>query len=144
MPDQLLRAHEVMEYFYNVADVAYPVSIRDQMNRARWLVQKANDLGFFGRNREEKFRKLLVCGAGAAGVTAALHALALGVETVLVEKSAAPFLRQRHCRSRWLDPAQYDWSSLSRKFTRRFSRRSCSVPSSSLAACGLFGERSAK
>jgi hypothetical protein len=109
MSDQLLRAHEVMEYVYNVADVAYPVSIRDQMNRAYWLVQKANDLGFFGPNREEQYRKLLVCGAGAAGVTAALQALNLNVETVLIEKSNAPFLRQRLCRSRWIDPSQYDW-----------------------------------
>jgi hypothetical protein len=66
MPDQLLRAHEVMEYVYNVADVSYPVSIRDQMNRARWLVRKAFDLGFFGPHRDNKYRKLLVCGAGAA------------------------------------------------------------------------------
>ena len=29
VPDQFLRAHEMMEYVYNVADVAYPVSIRD-------------------------------------------------------------------------------------------------------------------
>jgi hypothetical protein len=109
MPDQLLRAHEMMEYVYNVADVAYPVSIRDQMNRARWLVQKAYDLGFFGPSRDSAYRRLLVCGAGAAGVTAALHALSLGVETVLVERSSAPFLCQRLCTSRWLDPAQYDW-----------------------------------
>ena len=108
---QLLRAHEMMEYVYNVADVAYPVSIRDQMNRSRWLVAKAYDLGFFGPTRDKQYRRLLVCGAGAAGVTAALHALSLGVETVLVEQSPAPFLRQRLCRSRWLDPVQYDWSA---------------------------------
>jgi hypothetical protein len=100
-----------MEYVYNVADVSYPVSIRDQMNRARWLVRKAFDLGFFGPYRNKKYRKLLVCGAGAAGVTAALHALSLGVQTHLVERSAAPFLRQRSCTSRWLDPTQYDWSA---------------------------------
>jgi len=98
-------------YVYNVADVAYPVSIRDQMNRARWLVQKAHDLGFFGPKREAAYRRLLVCGAGAAGVTAAMQALNLGVETVLVERSAAPFLRQRLCTTRWLDPTQYDWSA---------------------------------
>src|SRR5207253_4242654 len=108
---QLLRAHEMAEYVYNVADVAYPVSIRDQMNRSRWLVAKAYDLGFFGPTRDQQFRRLLVCGAGAAGVTAALHALSLGVETVLVEQSPAPFLRQRLCRSRWIDPVQYDWSA---------------------------------
>ena len=108
---QFLLAHEVAEYIYNVADVAYPVSIRDQMNRARWLVDKAHDAGFFGPARDSKFRCLLVCGAGAAGVTAALHAISLGVRTVLVEKSAAPFLRQRLCRSRWIDPVQYDWSA---------------------------------
>jgi hypothetical protein len=110
MSDQLLRAHEMMEYVYNVADVAYPVSIRDQMNRARWLVEKAHDLGFFGPIRPT-YRKLLVCGAGAAGVTAALHAVGLGVETVLVERSGAPFRRQRLCTSRWIDPTQYDWSA---------------------------------
>lgn len=109
MPDQLLRAHEVMEYVYNVADVSYPVSIRDQMNRAAWMVQKAYDMGFFGPVRQAAYRKLLVCGAGAAGVTAAIQALHLNIETHLVEKSRAPFLRQRLCRSRWIDPTQYDW-----------------------------------
>ena len=59
-------AHEMMEYVYNVADVAYPVSIRDQMNRSRWLVTKAYDLGFFGPARDIQHRGLLVCGAGAA------------------------------------------------------------------------------
>jgi len=108
---QLLRAHEMMEYVYNVADVAYPVSIRDQMNRSSWLVAKAYDLGFFGPSRETKYRRLLVCGAGAAGVSAALYAQSRGVDTVLVERSPAPFLRQRQCRSRWIDPVQYDWSA---------------------------------
>jgi hypothetical protein len=111
MSDQFLRAHEMMEYAYSVADVAYPVSIRDQMNRARWLVQKAHDLGFFGPKRDPKYCRLLVCGAGASGATAALHAISLGVKTVLVERSNAPFLRQRLCRSRWIDPTQYDWSA---------------------------------
>lgn len=111
MPHQLLRAHEVAEYVFNVADVEYPVSIRDQMNRVCWIVQQAYDLGFFGPRRERKYCRLLICGAGAAGVSAALHALALGVETVLVEKSSAPFLRQRMCTSRWIDPSQYDWTA---------------------------------
>lgn len=111
MPHQLLRAHEVMEYVFNVAGVEYPVSIRDQINRGHWLVQQAYDLGFFGPTRERKYRRLLICGAGAAGVSAALHALDLGVETVLVERTSAPFLLQRLCASRWIDPAQYDWSA---------------------------------
>lgn len=111
MPHQLLRAHEVAEYVFNVADVEYPVSIRDQMNRACWLVQQAYDLGFFGPKREREYRRLLICGAGAAGVSAAGHALSLGVETVLIEKTSAPFLRQRRCASRWIDPTQYDWSA---------------------------------
>jgi hypothetical protein len=108
---QLLRAHEMMEYVYNVADVTYPVSIRDQMNRSRWIVEEAYNLGFFGPIRAEEYQRLLVCGAGAAGVTAALHALSLNIETVLIERSRAPFLRQRLCRSRWIDPVQYDWSA---------------------------------
>ncbi len=53
----------MMEYVYNVADVAYPVSIRDQMNRSRWLIAKAYDLGFFGPIRDIQYRRLLVCGA---------------------------------------------------------------------------------
>ena len=108
---QFLRAHEMMPYVYNIADVAYPVSIRDQMNRARWIIDKARDHGFFGPKRKEKYRRLLVCGAGASGVTAALHAISLGIDTVLVEKSPITFQRQRLCRSRWIDPVQYDWSA---------------------------------
>lgn len=106
---QFLRAHEVMEYVYSITGVTYPVSIRDQMNRARWLVSQAYDLGFFGPVRDGDYRRLLVCGAGAAGATAAIHAASLGIATDLVEKSAAPFLRQRLCTSRWIDPVQYDW-----------------------------------
>ena len=47
----------MMEYVYNVSDIAYPVSIRDQMNRSCWLVAKAYDLGFFGPSREPRYRR---------------------------------------------------------------------------------------
>jgi hypothetical protein len=54
-------------------------------------------------------RNLLVTGAGAGGVTAAIRAAQLGVETTLVEASLQAFGRQKNCTTRWVDPTQYDW-----------------------------------
>jgi len=54
-------------------------------------------------------RPLLVIGAGAAGVSAAIRAAFLRVPTTLVEASHQAFSRQKLCATRWVDPTQYDW-----------------------------------
>lgn len=54
-------------------------------------------------------RPLFVVGAGAAGATLAMLAAAKNVQTFLLDQQPSPFSRQSVCRSRWVDPSQYDW-----------------------------------
>ncbi len=74
------------------------------MVRARTAVDRAIEAGLIGPGRP-----LLVIGAGAAGATAAIRSAAHGISTLLVEAAPGPFLRQAGCRTRWIDPVQYDW-----------------------------------
>jgi hypothetical protein len=106
--DPILFAHEVAPLIFDIGGRLYPISIRDQMVRAQWLVDRAIEENLIGDAADEP-RSLLVVGAGAAGVTAALRAASRGITTELVESSLLPFGRQLSCTSRLIDPAQYDW-----------------------------------
>jgi len=105
VPDPFLVNHAVAPFQFDLSGPIAPISIRDQMVRARLLVDRAWDAGLINRSG----RPLLVGGAGAAGATAAIRATQRGVLTVLVDAAPAPFLRQAGCRSRLVDPLQYDW-----------------------------------
>ena len=82
-----------------------PVSIRDQIVRAVYLLER-----LWATKRLTAESRLLVVGAGACGVTAAIKAAHFGVKDVLLieEKQEALWL-QASCTSRWVDPVQYDW-----------------------------------
>jgi hypothetical protein len=120
--DPFLLAHIVRPFFFDIGGKLSPVSIRDQMIRGRMIVDRAYERGIItgasATSRsgydgdEDPFAaggELLVVGAGAAGVTAALRAAGHGIKTTLIEFEFAPFLRQASCQSRWIDPTQYDW-----------------------------------
>lgn len=82
-----------------------PVSIRDQIVRASYLAER-----LWATKRLKASSKLLVIGAGAAGVTAAVKAVHFGVTRVVVTDLRDRVLSlQANCTTRWLDPAQYDW-----------------------------------
>jgi FAD binding domain len=102
--DPFLLAHLIHPLTFDIGGGLSPISIRDQMIRGRMLVDRALEQGLIGPDRP-----LLVIGAGAAGGTAAIHAAQERVKTVLIEKEATGFTRQRGCLSRWVDPTQYDW-----------------------------------
>jgi hypothetical protein len=104
--DPFLLAHRAGARQFNLAGKLSPVSIRDQMVRARMFVDRAFAEKLIGAGAE---RGLCVLGGGAAGVTAAIRASELGVEALLLEKSGHLFSCQRDCSSRWIDPTQYDW-----------------------------------
>ena len=104
MADPFLLNHLVSPLFFDLGGRLAPISIRDQMVRARMAVDRAIEEGLIGPQRP-----LLAIGAGAAGATAAIHSAACGVPAVLIEAATAPFLRQAGCRTRWIDPVQYDW-----------------------------------
>lgn len=104
MIDPFLLAHEVAPLCFEIGGILSPVSIRDQMIRGRWIVDRAMEAGLIASGE-----KLLVVGAGAAGVTAAIEAASRGISVTLIDTAPAPFLRQAGCSSRWVDPTQYDW-----------------------------------
>lgn len=100
----MLSSYIVAPFCFEVGGVLSPISIRDQMIRSSLVVDRAWQRGIIG-----PARPLLIVGAGAAGATGAIRAAQLGVRTVLIEKSLAPFSRQAGCHTRFIDPTQYDW-----------------------------------
>ncbi len=99
--DPFLFFHKVSDGHVNIGGRWSPLSIRDQMIRGRWAVERA--LSVLGGDRS-----LAVIGAGIGGVTAAMTAVDAGVRTTLFEKEHEPFSRHQACQ-RWVDPTQYDW-----------------------------------
>ena len=82
-----------------------PVSIRDQVIRANYLIEH-----LAASPELVPSTRLVVIGAGAAGLTAAAAASRLGVRDVtLVERANTVMSLQARSDSRWLDPVQYDW-----------------------------------
>jgi len=106
MSDPLLFLHRVQEAreIYDTGSVQSPASVRDQILRACWIVDRARQAGRIGPDKP-----LLVVGAGAAGVSAALRASGAGVPTHLVEIESEAFSRQLSCSTRWIDPSVYEW-----------------------------------
>lgn len=85
-----------------------PQSVRDQMVRAQTVVELAVHEGLVGPAAGQQ---LVVIGAGAAGVTAALTAIRHGVRTLLLHDGTHElgcFGLQR-TSPRFLDPTVYDW-----------------------------------
>jgi NAD(P)-binding Rossmann-like domain len=104
MADPFLLSHSCAPFQFTFAGPLTPVSIRDQMIRGRMFTDRAIEQAIISPSR-----RLLVTGAGAAGVTAAMRAAQLGVPVTLVEASHQAFGRQKSCTTRWVDPTQYDW-----------------------------------
>jgi len=102
--DPVLLAHRVAPLRCELGWMIFPVSIKEQMLRACLIVDRARECGVISKDRP-----LLVIGAGATGVTAAIRAARKGVPTHLVEKQKKAFLRQWYSVSRFICPTQYDW-----------------------------------
>ena len=99
MLDSFLLAHRIRPLCFEIGGLLSPISIRDQMIRGRWIVDRAQEARLIDANRP-----LLVVGAGAAGATAAMESVRRGIETVLIDVAPAPFQRQAGCLTRWVDP----------------------------------------
>ncbi|MEO3693239.1 FAD-dependent monooxygenase [Roseateles paludis] len=79
------------------------VSIRDQVVRAQLLVRELL--------QEPECRRVLIVGAGVAGVAAGAALADTGCETLLVERNAKPLSLQRACTWRYVGPFMYEWPS---------------------------------
>jgi hypothetical protein len=106
MSDPILFFHRVQgtRDVYDTSSVQFPGSIRDQIMRGQWIIDRAFEDRRIGVDKD-----LLVVGAGAGGVSAALRAISLGVNTYLLDAADGPFSRQISCSTRIIDPSVYEW-----------------------------------
>jgi hypothetical protein len=106
MVDGFLAAHWTAPRVYDISGRLSPVSIRDQMIRARMFADRAIDENLVSNKADDG---LVVIGGGAAGMTAAMRAVERGIPTLVLERAPHLFPLQRACTTRWIDPTQYDW-----------------------------------
>lgn len=105
-----LIAHKVGRRLYNLSAGLSYVSIKDQVVRACALVDSLNGAGVLKSTAADSSAfDVVVVGAGAAGVTVAWRAAALGMKVCIVEKSDAPFSAQAKCNDRIVSFSMYDW-----------------------------------
>lgn len=103
--DPFLWAHGLRGHIFDIATGLRPASVRDQITRARLLIRRAWER----RIIDSLKGPIVICGGGIAGVVCALEAKKYDVAVVLVEKERFPFLLQRRCVTRKVDPNLYDW-----------------------------------
>jgi hypothetical protein len=112
MADSILDAHEVIPGFFVISGPLEPISIRDQMVRGQWLIERLLEpklIAQVGTNGPISNLPVAIIGAGAAGITAAITCASNHVKATVIERDLIPFARQAASTTRWLDPSQYDW-----------------------------------
>jgi hypothetical protein len=102
--DWLLAAHQVAPLQFEMGGLWNPVSVRDQMVRGQEIARRAEIAKLISASRP-----LIVVGAGAGGVAAALTANNAGIPVVVIERGARPFDRQLRTHTRTIYPYLYDW-----------------------------------
>lgn len=104
MPNQALAYHCVSERVYDLSGLRSG-SVRDQLLRSSLVVYCLADEGII----DTTARPLLIFGAGAAGVNAAITAAKLGVDADVLEITNRPFRTLMRAKWRRVDPVEYDW-----------------------------------
>ena len=88
------------------------VSMKDQIIRGRWVVDALINAKVLETSTAPSGRPdecdLLVIGAGAAGVAAAMRAAHQNVRTLIVDRADDAFVRQSYSQ-RLISPSLYDW-----------------------------------
>ena len=108
MRDPFLQAHQIGPRLFSVGGKLFPVSIRDQMIRGQFFVDRALDLPIL-ETAALNDHPVLIVGAGVAGISATIRALERGIPVVLVEKHDQPLCVQAACQHRWISPTLYDF-----------------------------------
>jgi hypothetical protein len=102
MPNQVLELHRVSARCFDLSGIRTG-NIRDQLLRSCAVVNALEQEGLIGPRRP-----LLVCGAGPAGINAAMNASERGVDVVVLEREKTPF-HTIDKSFRHVDPTEYDW-----------------------------------
>ena len=132
--DTFLLAHQILPLSYSFSSPISPISIRDQMIRAKMFVEHA-----IAANLLASTKKLLIVGGGAAGVSLAIEAAGRKIGVVLLEREKELFGLQRKAPDRWIDPTQYDWP-LSNWTVGKFPCRSPLLPTETLPEVAMDWE----
>jgi hypothetical protein len=104
MLDHILALHRVSPRCFEMAGVRTG-SIRDQLLRSTLLVEALGDTGMIASNKP-----LLVFGAGAAGMNAAIHAAkSYRTNVTVIEKDHVLFSTLSAAWSRRVNPTEFDW-----------------------------------
>ncbi|WP_353099501.1 FAD-binding protein [Stenotrophomonas lactitubi] len=114
------------------------ISIRDQIVRAQMLIQQLLQLGAVGADADRADPHLsfdlLICGAGAAGLAAALEAERLGLRFVLMDTDARAGVGGvlRSPAARYVSAAMYEWPHSNHE-DHRYPLRSAAFGASKVA-----------
>lgn len=100
-----LLANKCAANTFDISSGMVYASMRDQIVRAQLLV---TDL----HRSDNGCKRILIVGAGIAGVTAAACAAQLGLEVVVLEAESQPFALQRGVKNRMVGPFMYEWPSV--------------------------------
>lgn len=103
MTNPVLVFHRVSPFRYDLTGVRTG-SVRDQLMRSSLLAHGLIDDKIIARDRP-----LLILGAGAAGMNAAMTAANLGVPVTVLELRPQPFAALQQASWRRVDPTEYDW-----------------------------------
>jgi hypothetical protein len=101
-----LLAHKCGPNIFDLSTGMGYASIRDQLVRAQLLIR---DL----RHHDSACKRVLIVGAGVAGVSAAVACSHHGIKAVVAEVKAVPFPLLRNVDSRYVGPFMYEWPSSS-------------------------------
>ena len=108
--DQFLFAHKWTGLpLFDLASQFNTISIRDQMVRALLLADRLPTWLETQLGLDYLRHPVLIVGGGACGMTIAVELAKQGLTVEVAERDGHLFNLQRGCRSRWLDPTQYDW-----------------------------------
>jgi hypothetical protein len=102
-----ILAFKVADAQFDLASGQSYISLRDQAVRVRTLLSALAQARLLS-SADDPVR-VLVVGAGYAGVSAALWLMNRSVPTTLIDVNPRPFHVQRMCRTRYLSLTQYDW-----------------------------------
>ncbi len=106
--DPFLRAFcvDANSKVFDVSGFFTPISIKDQLIRSCWLIEKSFNLGIISKNTN-----LLIVGAGPSGVAAAITARNKGLKNITIIERSKAVGSILQTTSRNIDFVQYDWAS---------------------------------
>lgn len=104
-----LLVHKVAPFQFDIGFKVSSASIRDQVVRAQMVVRALTEAGLTRTDSAP----MLICGAGVAGLAAAMEAEALGLPFVLIEKNDRPGGVLQGKGKRYISPTMYEWPATS-------------------------------